>query len=160
MHALLTHTFTFLTIVFQSRESRCQAFPLIVVILRIGRIRGELALVGLLFAGFRLGIADVPLRVLGRDGGRFLDVQLQVHLLVHSEVGIRPEANGEHVHAGPLGRGELERDLLAVHQIGDVIGRRQEGARLPVADVRPPVFVFLLKVCRYLAYSILKAHVI
>lgn len=76
---------------------------------------------------------------------RFLDVQLQVDLLVHSEVGIGPEANGEDVHAGPLGGGEFERDLLAVYQIGDVVRRGEQGAGLPVADVRPPVFVFFLE---------------
>lgn len=118
---------------------------LIVVIFRIGRIRSEFALVGLLFVRFRFRIADVPLRMFGRDSGRLLDVQLQVDLLVHSEVGIRPEADGEHVHAGPLGRGEFEGHLLAVHQVGDVVRCREKSARLSVADVRPPVFVFFLR---------------
>lgn len=142
VHALLlTHTFYLIS---HSLSLPLQS-SLIVVIFRIGRIRGEFALVGLLFVRFRFRIADVPLRMFGRDGGRLLDVQLQVDLLVHSEVGIRPEADGEHVHAGPLGRGELEGHLLAVYQVGDVVRCREKGARLPVADVRPPVFVFFLR---------------
>ena len=72
-----------------------------------------------------------------------LDVELDILLEVHTEVGVRADADGEVVGALLAGGRELQLHLLLGDQGGEVVGRSDERVGLPVRDVHPPADTIL-----------------
>ena len=67
-----------------------------------------------------------------------LDVELDILLEVHTEVGVRADADGEVVDALLAWSRELQLHLLLRDERGEMVGRSDERMGLPVRDVNPP----------------------